>query len=156
MSANDEFYSLDSSSFLTLGEIFSGEDLEECWRIVERLAHAGRVKTSEFVLEEVRRNDPNVFARLVPLRDLIHVTIDEPLFQEAGRLSALYPIMARINRQQDSADPWVIAIAKLRGYKVICEESAVKPQRMATVCTRERIPCGNILDLLTSNGFPRR
>ena len=123
---------------------------------LESLARDGRLRTSEFVLKEIERNDAQVYQRVRRLRHHMQIQISPALLREAGRLALTYPIMAHVNRDHETADPWVIAIAKENGYKVICEESAVKPQRMAWVCTREGVPCGNIHDLLGANGIRRR
>lgn len=151
-----ESYAIDASSLMTIGQVYEVEAQAEAWKIVVRLVEEGRIRTSQFVFDEIERNDPETFERIRQFRGQMLVGITNTLWTEAGRLANLYPIMAKVHRDRETADPWVIAIAKLDGWKVICEESAVKPQRMAWVCTQEGIPCGNIHDMLLANGMPRK
>ena len=156
MASETELYAIDASSIISIEDVFDAAQRKEAWRIVKTLAEAGRLKTAEIVMKEVKRNSVKAFNQINPLRAAMVVGVTNDLLLAAGRFAHKYPVMGHIEREDDSGDPWILAIATVHDCKVICEESRVKEQRMAWACTREGIPCGNIHEMLRANGMARR
>jgi hypothetical protein len=115
-------------------------DANLVWDTVIRLIEERRLKTVEQVMGELEKVDPASFARVKPYRKDFVERITPELFDEAGRISETYPRMSRPWHQNDSADPWLLAAAKLRGYVVVTDE-ANRRQRIPVVCQREGVQC---------------
>lgn len=117
------------------------------WDTIIRLIEEGRLKTVEQVTEELQNVDPLSYARVNPYRRHFVERITPELFEEAGRISGTYPRMSRPWHRNDSADPWLVALAKLGSYTMVTDERN-RRGRIPVVCGREEIECLNLSGLI--------
>lgn len=119
------------------------------WDTVIRLIEAGRLKTVQEVMGELKNVDATSHARLKDYRGQFVLGMSIELFVEAGRISHTYTRMSRPYHRNDSADPWLVAVAKLEGYVVVTDELPSK-QRIPVVCGREGVECMNLVQFIES------
>jgi hypothetical protein len=96
------------------------------WRGIETLISLGKLRTSEYVLEELEGAYREAYQRLQPLRDSLVVQINPHIGQWAGQISEQFTSMSHPTGRSNRADPWIIAIAKVEGAMVVTEESRTK------------------------------
>lgn len=137
-------YVIDTSA---LGHIDGRPDANAVWATVTRLIEEGRLKTVEQVMTELGNVDPNSHARLADYRTKIVERITPELFSEAGRISETYRRMSRPWHRNDSADPWLVALAKLKGYTVVADERR-RRQRIPVVCNHEGVVCFDLAEFV--------
>lgn len=140
--ANDlPTYVIDTSA---LDHIDGRPDANAVWATVTRLIEEGRLKTVEQVMTELGNVDPDSHARLSGYGAQFVERITPDLFTEAGRISETYRRMSRPWHRNDSADPWLVELAKMSGYTVVTDEMPSR-QRIPVVCNREGVEWTNLV-----------
>jgi hypothetical protein len=106
------------------------------WDNMHALAEAGNLLTPEDVLQELRAQDDELFAWVKARSELMVVSTSRALLLEARAVLADHPGLTKTGTGRGRADPFVIALAALRGCAVVTQEqggSASKP-RIPYVC----------------------
>jgi hypothetical protein len=82
------------------------------------------------------------------------------LQQEAAAIQARYPELVDARSGHESADPWVIALAKLQGWTVVSQETSANEKRkppksyyIPDVCRDLGVPCITLLGLMRREGW---
>ena len=143
-------YSLDSSAIIQAWNYWYTHDLHhDFWASLEELGEEGRLLVSAEVLAELsnngtRTNDP-VYRWCKDREDMISVPSDRAIQTEVSRLVNEYTFGGTgVPGSKDFADPFVVAVARLRNARVICHEARKKPKqtnlRIPDVCIKEGIP----------------
>ena len=125
------------------------------WRQMDQLAQAGSLVAPEDVLEELSRQDDDLLGWVKARANLIVVPTSRALLLEARAVLADHPGLTKTGTGRGRADPFVIALASLRGYPVVTQEqggSASKP-RIPFVCGARNVACMPILDVLRAEGW---
>lgn len=80
---------------------------------------------------------------------------DVALQTEANSISINFPGLIDPNASNDEADRWIIALAKVKGYKVVTHETSAAMKRrpprshyIPDVCNALSIPCINLVELM--------
>lgn len=101
------------------------------------------------VLEELKQQDDELYAWLKERSDVCVVSTSRAMMLEARAILADHPHLTKTGTGRGKADPFVIALAAIRGYRVVTEEqggSARKP-RIPYVCKVRSIQCSNMLEV---------
>jgi hypothetical protein len=149
-------YSLDTSVFMDWQARYYPPDIfVSLGTRIEELIAAGRCSAVELVKEEVdavgtpelrawARNHPALFVSLNPLVQV-----------EAASIESRYPDLMDPKSPHESADAYVIALAKVRGGVVVSQETSVAEKRSSRrnhyipdVCRDLGIHCINLLGLM--------
>ena len=117
------------------------------WDTVIGLIEGGRLKTVQQVMAELQNVDPAAYARVKAYRPGLVIGMSVELFREAGRISETHTTMSRPWHRNDSADPWLVAAAKLEGHVVVTDELP-RRRRMPIVCDREGVVCMNLTNFI--------
>lgn len=149
----------DTSSIIVLGHYFP-ERFPTFWQGFNKCVQDGNVQSTREVfkeldghsnrphLEEWLRNNKAVFqvptsAELAFVGTIFGVVHFRQLVSERQRL-----------RGTPVADPFVIAMAKVRGGCVVTEEAKKEnAARIPTVCEHFRVPCCNLEQFMETNGW---
>ena len=100
---------------------------DHVWQGLERLIKEGRLVTSSKIRPEMKKWHPLAYRRLQPFKESFFLR-DSPEILEA--LKAVFAVAEERTRRyivtrapnKEVADPYLIAIAMLRGYEVITSE----------------------------------
>jgi Domain of unknown function (DUF4411) len=140
-------YAIDSSAVLTIPRL---SNPDSAWRIITELAQQDRLKTVMEVMEEVRRWDEEVYARLLPLRPVLVYRDALTLIPECRRIVNKYPKMSSPRCNRNIADPWLIALAKTLGLAVVSNEhnNPEIGRKIPDVCRVEKLKHYSLEDFL--------
>jgi hypothetical protein len=108
---------------------------------LERLIHAGQLKTVEQVYDELRRW-PLIQSRFKPIRKKFLVQIYTPeISRLAGQIADDFSFLFYLTgvRNPDPADPWLIAAGKVLGWTVITDERKTSSKRIPYVCRQQSL-----------------
>lgn len=110
---------------------------------VDELIDQGRFFISEEVWREAASTDQMAKQWCARRKDSIVVPTDSAVTAEAGRILERFPGLANPLSGKGSADPFVIAIARLRAATVVTSEGSSNAQRpkIPFVCKHLGIPC---------------
>jgi hypothetical protein len=147
-------YSIDTSSFIEgFRERLAYPIVPQFWnRDLPGLVDSGDLRASIEVLVELEVEDDEVLAFVENLEGLF-VPIDEPVQQEVREILRAFPRL--IHSGRSGADPFVIALAKLHGASVVCEEGrgrATAP-KIPDVCEAFGVPCMKLYQVVIQQGW---
>ncbi len=100
------------------------------------------------VMEEVARKDDGLHAWCKLHRELF-VALTEDVQAAALEVAAVVPTLVDLKKGRGQADPFVVALARVRGATVVTEEHA-KPTapKIPDACRRFGIRCINLLEFI--------
>lgn len=116
------------------------------WADLKSLIASGDVIAPIIVRDEIGQGEEELFKWVKGQEGLfINPTADE--VETCIYIVNRYKNLSSNTKSREFADPWVIAIARVRGLTVITEEDE-KLNRMPDVCEKEGVPCMNMAELI--------
>lgn len=144
-------YCLDTSALLDGWTRYYPPDVfPGIWRRIDDLVDDSRLIAPEEVRVELARKDDDVYA-WAGERDDLFVPVDEPIQIELVGILESFPRLVNTQRNRSMADPWVVALARVRKTTVLTGEvrsGKLERPRIPDVCDQLDIPCLNFLELL--------
>jgi len=119
--------------------------------VLTTMIDAGRLKTVALVMDEVSRHDPPAFERLSPVRARF-VVHDTELLEAVGRIYRGFPQMSRPLSPRPKADPWLVALGRVRSLTVVTEE-ANRPGKIPHACQQLGLQCCTLSQMLAQERF---
>jgi hypothetical protein len=83
----------------------------------------------------------------------LFVPIDDGVQREVAGVLAAHPRLVAAKRGRNAADPFVIALARLRGAVVVTQESPTAKDKVPEVCRALAVPCVNLIGLIRREGW---
>lgn len=143
-------YSIDTSAILEGWKRHDPPDVfPGLWTKVDQLIALGDLIASEEVLEELRRQDDDVFA-WASKRPAMFCAIDERIQLAVADLLRAHPRLVDTRRHRSGADPFVIALASIERCTVVTAEPGtgrLHRPNIPDVCAAAGIPCVTLLQL---------
>ncbi len=150
-------YSADTSALIDgLERYYPERTFPGVWTRIDELVTSGRFFISEEVWEEVKSRDEVAkewCERYGP--DLI-VRTDAEVVAEVRSVLAQFPRIVANMKNRNRADPFVIAVAAVRGAVVLTGEGAdgtSNRPKIPYVCNERGITCLRFVELLESEGW---
>lgn len=125
------------------------------WDRMDGLAQAGNLLVPEEVFEELRAQDDELLAWVKERSGIIVIPTSRAVMLEARAVLADHEGLTKAGTGRGRADPFVIALARIRQCPVVTQEqggSASKP-RIPFVCQGRGIHCMSTLDVIRSEGW---
>jgi hypothetical protein len=151
-------YSVDTSALIDGLERYYFEDsFPGIWDKVSELVAAGRFFISEEVWEEAKKKtgvvkswcDRDTTGKLI-------VPTDGAVTREVQTILKGTPRMVMSLKGRNRADPFVVAVARLRGATAVTGEGdngTEKHPKIPYVCDKLAIPCTRFTELIRSEGW---
>jgi hypothetical protein len=130
-------YCIDTSSLIAgWQERYPIENFPSFWRRVEDLIEKERLVSPIEVLNEIKKRSDDLHHWL-KLRPTMFRDLDEPVQREAANVLAQFPRLVGEKKLRTSADPFVIALARVEQLQIVTEEKHVNLARpnIPDVCT---------------------
>lgn len=106
------------------------------WDNLDRLLARGQAVAPEEVLHELEAKEDDLYAWVKERRESLFVALDEAQMAATGEVLREFPRLVGELADRNRADPFVIALARVRGLVVVSEErggTADRP-RIPLVC----------------------
>lgn len=148
---------LDPSAYLNgRRDHYPPETFPSLWRLIEEAMTDGRIIAPREVYRELTAKDDDL-AEWTKERATIFIDPSEDVQRAAGVIYGMFPFGAG---RRDSADPFVVAEAQVRGFTVVTYEgrtfSGVPTKRwhrtMPGICHHAGVPCATLPEALTMFG----
>ncbi len=154
-------YSMDTSTLMDWQARFYPTDvfvgLKER---MEALIASGKLRAPAIVRDELNAVGTPALITWAKGQSDLFVPLDAPLQSAATAIQARYPELADAGSPYESADPWVIALAKVNGWTVVSQETSAHEKRrparnyyIPDVCRDLGVPCINLLGLMRKEGW---
>lgn len=124
------------------------------WMALEALIDGGRLVASSEVQEEIERHDDAV-NEWAKRHSQMFVAIDEPIQREVRGILQDHRRLINTQKGRSAADPWVIALAKLRGGTVLTLEQPsgnLDRPKIPDVCNALGVEHCRLTDLFAREG----
>jgi len=106
---------------------------------------SGSVKTIGKVMDELKRRWLPVYRSVAKLDVRIKASLemDQRVVSLAGELLHAHPFLGRPLTPYNTADPWLIAAAKVHGFVVVTDEGTGRraARSVKGVCTKRDVEC---------------
>jgi hypothetical protein len=135
-----DVYCIDTSSLIAAWqERYPIENFPALWVKMDEIITAGRVISIREVLEETQKRSDELHKWLKERASMFR-ELEENIQIEAAKILGKYPRLVGERKLRTSADPFVIALAKVSGFKIVTDE---KP---TGTLSRPNIPdvCGDL------------
>ncbi|MGE3843791.1 MAG: DUF4411 family protein [Vicinamibacterales bacterium] len=122
---------------------------------IETLIASGQAQSVELVREELKAVAPPAVFAWVKAQSGLFVPLDAELQSAGAAIEASYPDLADPKGIYQSADAYVIALAKVRGWTVVTQETPAAEKKnpkqahyIPDACRELGIPCISLVGLL--------
>lgn len=144
-------YSIDTSSLIEAWHRRYPQDVfPALWSGLDDLISANRLQASDEVLVELRKKDDELHT-WAKARPNLFQALDEPIQLAVAEILSVHPRLVNNQKGRSQADPFVIALARVRRFTVVTNEVALgsldRP-RIPDVCKAMGMECINILGLI--------
>ena len=121
------------------------------WRKIDELIDAGRLVAPKQVLEELEDIHDDLYA-WAKARERIFTQLDMYQKIEARNIAIAFPALTTKDPKKNYADPFVVALAKSRGYTVVAQEVGGSDQdpKIPFICRRIGVPCFTLFDMMVN------
>ena len=152
-----DLYCVDTSALIDgLERYYPEEHFPALWERVDELVTAGRFFISEEVWEEVKQKDERAQAWVQPRLEELVVRTDQAVVSATQQVLRGHELLVKNMKGRNRADPFVIAVAQLRGAIVVTGEgsdgTATRP-KIPYVCGQLGLTCFRFLDVIRAEGW---
>jgi predicted nucleic acid-binding protein len=145
-------YCIDTSALIEAWQVdYPIENFPGFWNRMEELIETGRLVAPDEVLREMTKRSDELHAWLEARKQMFRELI-EPVQIEAAAVLAKYPRLVGERKFRTSADPFVIALARVEGLRIITDEKptgSLQRPNIPDVCTDLGMPpCWPIIGLI--------
>lgn len=166
-----DIYVVDTSSLIDLEDRYPRSEHPKVWERLDLLIDEGLLKAPRAVYEEISPSNVPLHSwakekarrrgRVAPhTSDVAHLFLpDDILVDMAGRIAAEHRLLVNRNKEDTSADPYVIALARAINddlsddVAVIVTEEKNKPNKIPYVASSYGVRSIDILGLLKEIGL---
>lgn len=125
------------------------------WHNVERLIADGRMRASMMVREELTVAEDEI-KEWVRDQHGLFVPLNKEQTDVVTKIQEDFDDLVDHRKNKSGADPFVIALARVRGYTVVTLETMAAPNertRIPNVCAKYAIPCIDLIGLMDTEGW---
>lgn len=149
-------YSFDTSAFLNgRRDLLPPATFRTVWRNIEEAIAAGEVRAVEVVRDELSRRDDEV-SQWAGQQPNLYLPLGPDVQSATRDVLAVHPRLMGRGGGRNAADPFVIALARVRAGVVVTEETLSgnlgKP-RIPDVCHSLEVPCVNLIGFIQLQGW---
>jgi Domain of unknown function (DUF4411) len=152
-------YCIDSSSLIAAwSEHYPPTAFPGVWEKVDELIAAGRFCSPDEVSKEVSRKDDELKEWVKTHRGMF-IPVDPVQAAEVKAILARYRRLTDTAKGRGGGDPWVIALAKVRGYTVVTQEAltgSTTRYKIPDVCVYYRVPYVRVVEMIVNEGWSFR
>jgi Domain of unknown function (DUF4411) len=144
-------YCIDTSSLIAAWqERYPIENFPNVWVKVDALIDAGRLIAPVDVLHEIKKRSDELHDWLKARRKMFR-ELDDAVQIEAAQVLSQFPRLVGERKLRTSADPFVIALARIEGFQLVTDEKptgSLSRPNIPDVCAELSMTTINILDLI--------
>lgn len=148
-------YSIDTSAVLD-GWVrsYPPDVFASVWAGLKRLGNNGTLVASEEVIEELKKKEDGAW-KWAKAELTVH-TIDDEIQRVVADILRDHRRLVDERRNRSKGDPFVIALAKMKGFAVVTGEKPsgnLEKPRIPDVCGALNIKCISLLELFREQGW---
>ncbi|MET0119257.1 MAG: DUF4411 family protein [Sedimenticola sp.] len=150
-----ELYVIDTCSLVAMTEIYPHDVFPGVWEKVDELIDDGKIISVDDVYEELSSKDDDIY-KWAGIRNHIFKELDDAIQESAIEILSTHSNLIDLKNKKSSADPFLIATARIHGGIVVTEEDfsgGHHSSKIPDVCRDYKMGCINLLDMLRLEGL---
>lgn len=148
-------YCIDTSALIDLWRKHYPPDVfPSLWKDIEKLVSQGSLIASQEVFNEVKKRDDELL-RWANTNKKMFVDLDAGQLQQVGIVLKDFPQLVDTKKTTPDADPFVIALARSRGWAIITSETPNPGGRphIPDVCKRYNVRWISLMEFFREKGW---
>jgi hypothetical protein len=118
---------------------------------MEQHIDRGELVAPREVYEELAQGNDDLLEFVKRKQNKLFKELDEEQSRFVFEVKAKFPKLSDYNKAVPDADPFVVALAMQKGWKVVTSESDKSPYKIPAACRFYRIPCLSPADFIQEN-----
>jgi hypothetical protein len=144
-------YCFDTSGWIqTWNDLYPREVFPSLWENIEGLITADRIICPDEVFRELGRKDDGI-AKWAKAQGKMFRPLEGDLLSKGIDITNRYPRLLDQKPGKNGADPWVIALAAVRGAVLVTQErptGGLRSPKIPDVCKAEALDCVDVLEFI--------
>jgi len=149
-------YSIDTSALMEgWHRLYPPKVFPSLWARLDELIEQDNLVATEEVLHELEKKDDEIY-RWARQRERMFIPIDEDVQLAVQKILQGYKKLLDTRKNRSGADPFVIALASVRGCCVVTQEGktgSLSRPNIPDVCEALHIRCVNLIQLIEEQGW---
>lgn len=149
-------YSIDTSALVDgMGRYYLPKVFNSLWQSIDGLIDEGRMMATEEVRVEIERKADHL-AEWCKRRSRMFIEIDEEIQPVVTEVLTAHGRLVKALSNRSSADPFVIALAKVKGASVVTAErhsNSLNRPKIPDVCDAMGIRCLSLVEMMDGEGW---
>jgi hypothetical protein len=147
-----QYHCIDTSALISMWrEHYRPKNFPSVWRLMEEHIDRGELVAPREVYEELAQGNDDLFEFVKRKQNKLFKELDEEQSRFVFEIKAKFPKLSDYNKAVPDADPFVVALAMQKGWKVVTSESDKSPYKIPAACRFYRIPCLSPADFIQEN-----
>ena len=147
-----QYHCIDTSALISMWrEHYRPKNFPSVWRLMEEHIDRGELVAPREVYEELAQGNDDLFEFVKRKQTRLFKELDEEQSKFVFEVKANFPKLSDYNKAVPDADPFVVALAMQKGWKVVTSESDKSPYKIPAACRFYRIPCLSPADFIQEN-----
>ena len=147
-----QYHCIDTSALISMWrEHYRPKNFPSVWRLMEQHIDRGELVAPREVYEEPAQGSDDLFEFVKRKQNRLFKELDEEQSKFVFEVKANFPKLSDYNKAVPDADPFVVALAMQKGWKVVTSESDKSPYKIPAACRFYRIPCLSPADFIQEN-----
>lgn len=147
-----QYYCLDTSALISMWrEHYRPKNFPSVWRLMEQHIDRGELVAPREVYEELAQGKDDLFEFIKGKQNALFKELDEEQARFVFEVKAKFPRLSDDNKAVPDADPFVVALAMKKGWKVVTSESHRSPFKIPAACRFYGIVCLSPADFIQEN-----
>jgi hypothetical protein len=149
-------FSLDTSAILDAWVRHYPPDVfPSIWERMKGAASEGKIFIIDEVLSELKRKDDGAHEWFESHGEMV-ISIDAKIQASVAEIMHKYPKIIDTRRNRSGCDPWVVALAQVRGFSVVTAErpsgSLARP-KIPDICVDMALPHMDVVEFFRRQGW---
>ena len=146
-------YGIDTSGLIDGWDYYPPKVFPCLWDRIDGIVDSGILVASEEVFHELQRKQDEL-AECARQRKKMFIPVDEAIQAAVTDIMSTHGALVNIKTGGSAADPWVIAVAQVRGLTVVSGEIWRLPKlTIPSVCAAKGVPHLNFLNMIIELGW---
>lgn len=155
-------YCVDTDALITLMTFYPSNNptFSAIWNEIEALIKEKRMFSVKYVHDEIKKYQGKNAALKTWVakqnRKHFFIPLDESIVALAQDIIVKFPLLLKKEKLQtgeNEADPYLIALAQLKGSKIVTQENKENPNRIPAVASHYKVKTINIFEFFEERGL---
>ena len=149
-------FCIDTCSLLTANHKYNMDTFPSIWQKIDAAITGGDILLCDFVIDELEKKNDQVYQRYKNKCNF-PISANSTVLEIAKEITQKFPTLIDTTREDEQADPYLIALAENQSASIVTEEKAIgvgsQRVKIPNVCAKRNIDCCDFLAMMQKFGW---